>query len=102
MRKHLCSKCGNSIPTSGGYCRKCANEYMRNARSNGKFNNPSGPYKMKRIGTKTIREHRIVLGITDPKIYIHHIDNNGMNNSIDNLISVAPSEHYKIHHAPKP
>lgn len=32
------------------------------------------------------------------KLYpIHHIDNNGYNNSVENLIYVSPEEHAKIH-----
>ena len=98
MRTHLCSKCGIRVPSSGGYCRICANEYMRIARSIGKFNQPKGPYEMVRVGKKTIRKHRIVLGLTDPKIYGHHKDGNGLNNAPENLEAMTPAEHYFIHH----
>lgn len=98
MRNHLCSRCHSNIPTSGGYCRKCANAYMREARLEGKFNQRSGPYKIIRVGNKTFRQHRLVLGITDPKIHVHHLDNNGLNNNKDNLIAVSPARHYAMHH----
>ena len=34
---------------------------------------------------------------TDGKNIVHHIDNNGFNNSVENLIWVGKGEHYNIH-----
>lgn len=48
------------------------------------INNHSG-YVNLTIDDKTKKLHRIIMKITDPKIYIDHIDNNKLNNSKSNL-----------------
>lgn len=35
--------------------------------------------------TKTIMMHRVIMGMTDPKIFIDHADQNGLNNQRQNL-----------------
>jgi len=97
MRTHMCSKCREKKPVAGGYCRKCANEYMRNARKTGKWKHDGGEYKHIRIGNKVYRQHRLVLGISDPKIHVHHINGDPRDNRPENLIAVTAKEHYKIH-----
>ena len=62
------------------------------------------PYKVVRIGKKTIREHRYVMEIflgrpLDRNEHVHHIDGNKLNNSLDNLKVVTPEEHYHLHHS---
>jgi len=42
-------------------------------------------YVMLRIGNKQIRIHRFLLNVTNPKIYIDHIDRNPLNNTRSNL-----------------
>lgn len=41
---------------------------------------------------KSIKMHRLLLGLTDPKILCDHIDRNGLNNQRENLRKCSPSE----------
>ena len=103
MRYHLCSGCRKTEPVNGGgYCRECHNAYMRKARALGKWKHTSLEYKSIRLGKIITREHRLILGIFDPKVYVHHKDNNPRNNIPDNLEAMTPKEHYAIHHQNQP
>lgn len=47
---------------------------------------PSGMvYAAGKCGTKNIKMHRIILGVTDPSIQVDHIDGDGLNNTKANL-----------------
>lgn len=41
---------------------------------------------------KTIRMHRLLLNVTDPKIMVDHIDGNPLNNQKSNLRNCTPSQ----------
>lgn len=41
---------------------------------------------------KTLKLHRVILGITDPKIHVDHKDRNGLNNQRNNLRIAKRSE----------
>jgi len=99
VRKHFCSKCHLEVPVSGGYCRKCANEYMRKVGKQGKFRHDSSEYKKVRVGKKVIGKHRVVAGVTNPKLYVHHKDHDPGNNDFENLEVLKPTEHYAVHHS---
>ena len=51
---------------------------------------------------KNYRVHRIVWetfkGQINGKNHIHHIDHNGLNNRLDNLVEIEPGEHSRLHH----
>ena len=53
------------------------------------------------VDGKTRQEHRLVweaAHVTIPDGYeIHHVDGNGHNNSLDNLVLLSRSEHAKLH-----
>lgn len=44
-------------------------------------------------------QHRLVAGVTDPKIHVHHDDEDKQHNLPGNLIPLTPSEHSKLHKA---
>ncbi len=50
---------------------------------------------------KTLRMHRIILGITDRAIYCDHYDHNGLNNQKNNLRKCTPLENSKNSRAHK-
>lgn len=59
-------------------------------------------YRSFKIGKKTIREHRLVMEKhlgrkLEPWEHIHHIDENKLNNSIDNLQIISAQDHAKEH-----
>lgn len=59
---------------------------------------PESALRMEQIGFKkqrTIRMHRVVLGITDPKAVIDHIDGNPLNNTKSNLRICTQAENAK-------
>lgn len=65
-------------------------EYLMQWKWNAHFSqNNKSFYAMRsgQIGDKwtTISMHRLILGVTDPKIHVDHIDHNTLNNSRDNL-----------------
>lgn len=47
------------------------------------------------IGGKTVRLHRFIMNIKDPKIMCDHKDGNGLNNTRDNLRVCTPSQNQK-------
>lgn len=51
-------------------------------------------YSNKSLGGMTYM-HRLVLGETNPKRHVHHIDNDSLNNQKSNLQSVTPSENLR-------
>jgi predicted amidophosphoribosyltransferase len=102
-RYHLCSRCKDAEPVAGGYCRLCANAYMREARRKGKRHHNASEYHNVRVGEKTIREHRLVMNqflerILSKDEWVHHKDEDPGNNAIENLQVVTPVEHYLLHH----
>lgn len=40
----------------------------------------------------------IWIGEIPPRAIVHHIDNDGYNNRVENLLIVTPDEHWEIHH----
>lgn len=46
----------------------------------------------KDTGHKMIQMHRLILGLTDPKILVDHRDFNGLNNQRSNLRTATPSQ----------
>ena len=100
-----CSKCGKLRDMKHHHwCRSCFYDYMREARSNGKWVHDSNEYKCIRVGGKTIKEHiyeaekhlgRVFLRKLG--CYVHHKDGNFRNNEWKNLELVTPEEHYRIH-----
>ena len=49
-------------------------------------------YAVTRIGKKKIKMHRMIMNITDPKIFIDHIDRNSLNNQRENLRTATISQ----------
>lgn len=49
-------------------------------------------YAAATIDRKLVRLHRLILGISDPKIRIDHHDGTGLNNTLDNLRIASPSQ----------
>lgn len=45
--------------------------------------------------SKTFLMHREVLGVTDSKVYVDHIDHDGLNNQASNLRKCTPSQNKK-------
>lgn len=74
---------------------------------NGTIRNNSGEIENTRIhkGYKIFKNqaiHRIMMytfyGYRDwHKWHIHHLDGNRLNNKLDNLVYLTPSEHFKLH-----
>lgn len=62
----------------------------------------SDGYATYKFNYKRHKVHRVVyeyFGLNfNPKYHVHHKDGNKLNNFIDNLECVSPSEHNKIHH----
>lgn len=49
-------------------------------------------YAERRQGANKIKMHRLLLGITDPKIFVDHIDRDGLNNQRENLRIVSATQ----------
>jgi len=45
----------------------------------------------------TVRLHRFIMGVTDPKIQVHHHDNDPLNNQKANLEVLTQKEHSQYH-----
>lgn len=43
------------------------------------------------------RQHRLIAGVSDPTIHVHHDNEDTMDNSPENLIPLTASEHKKLH-----
>ena len=75
------------------YCSKCQ-EYRRIENSNG-YNT------ICRSGVFT-SEHKLIYEAENGKLpdgyVLHHIDGDGHNNNIDNLMALSNSDHLKLHH----
>lgn len=52
-------------------------------------------YAVRRIGNKHISMHRVIMKITDPKIFVDHIDHEGLNNRKYNLRLCSNSDNKK-------
>lgn len=59
--------------------------------SNGKYTS----YARTRISGKNVFMHRLILGLTNPKILVDHKDRNGLNNQRENIRICTPSENQK-------
>jgi DNA polymerase I-like protein with 3'-5' exonuclease and polymerase domains len=44
-----------------------------------------------------VAEHRWVMGVTDPKLHVHHVDENPSNNAPENLRILTAKEHRNVH-----
>jgi len=53
------------------------------------------------INKKQVLMHRLIMNVTDPKILIDHIDQNGINNQRDNLRRCTQAENYCNRRIPK-
>lgn len=49
-------------------------------------------YAVAHIGKVTVRMHRLLMDVSDPKILIDHIDHNGLNNQKSNLRTASPQQ----------
>ena len=49
-------------------------------------------YSHTKIKDKTVYMHRLILGLTDPKIPCDHIDHNGLNNQRNNIRACTQSQ----------
>lgn len=86
--------------------RKQLDNYPRMKRKDGTGCITRG-YKMLTINGKRIFEHRYIVEKSinrklKTKEQIHHIDGNGLNNSLDNLIITSQSDHMIKFHNNKP
>jgi len=52
----------------------------------------SGCYAKSFIGGKSVKMHRLILGLSDPNIYGEHKDGNGLNNRRSNLREATNSQ----------
>ena len=58
----------------------------------GKNGNNYALTKSVKLGKGTVKMHRVIMKITDPKVFIDHIDGDGLNNQRDNLRIATSSE----------
>jgi hypothetical protein len=56
-----------------------------------------GGYVMMWTNKGHVLEHRFITNTTDPKLIVHHIDGNKLNNKLDNLKVMTQSEHKRLH-----
>lgn len=54
-----------------------------------------GIYQPSTRKIKLVQMHRVILGLTDPKIHCDHIDHNGLNNQRTNLRSCTKAQNNK-------
>jgi hypothetical protein len=52
-------------------------------------------YAMRKKNRKDVRMHRVILGITEPKVFGDHIDHNGLNNQRSNLRIATPAQNQR-------
>jgi len=77
---------------------------MRERRKIKGYDVPKSPYKIIRVGAKTMREHRYVMekhlgrSLTQME-QVHHINGDTLDNRVENLQIVTAWEHHQIHRA---
>jgi hypothetical protein len=91
----------------GKYCsRRCYELDMVNRIGLNSNNYKGGvvekTYRYIRIGKRYFREHRLIMeAYIKRKLrsseYVHHINENGLDNRVENLLLLSPSEHMKLH-----
>ena len=48
------------------------------------------------VGTRRVGKHRLLMGVTDPSLDVHHKDGDGTNNALDNLQVMTHSAHARL------
>jgi len=107
---NFCATCGKSYyvrPCEISRTKYCSRiclgkshliQYQNRFKKEGR---PPKRYKQITIDGKQVREHRYVMEQylgrkLSPKEHVHHIDGNGLNNMLENLILLSHSDHSKL------
>lgn len=60
-----------------------------------RWNRDKKGYAVARIGGRGVRMHRVIMGVTDPRIQVDHIDLNPLNNTRGNLRLATNAENHQ-------
>ena len=94
----------------GGFYRFCnmhRGRWRQHKDTSGEYGNPKPDHRMKaryryaKVNGRTEYVHRLVwaatYGLIPEGYHIHHLDGNGLNNDLSNLVAVPPTEHVRYH-----
>lgn len=106
--EHTCSECGKAFQSKFKERTFCSRACMAKANSGEnslfyKHGNGRTKYRFLWINGKAVREHRLVMAEhlgreLKPKEVVHHIDEDGLNNALDNLHLFHCEKCHQHHH----